>query len=307
MKRFQFDKIETMLIDPDTGSRDTLRMVLKNNGFREFRLGTTLADVTEQFAVRMPDLLICEADLADGEFSEFLHGMRHQVVGTNPFLPVMALSYNPTPELVKSIIGSGADDLVPKPVSAGRLIDRIKLLIEARKPFVVTTDYVGPDRRKTSDREDTIPRVEVPSPLRAKATGTKDIALDQKAMADAIAQINLRKLERYAVQIGVLTELIVPAYESGTFDQSVKDHVDQLKFVAEDTSRRLVGTKYLYISELCDTLLSVVESIAASGGAAQAKDLKLLPNIAKAIEKTFDVKEDTEAIARKISASVRNK
>lgn len=223
-----------MLIDPDTGSRDSLRMVLKNNGFREFRLGTTLADVSEQFAVRMPDLLI-----------------------------------------------------------------------EARKPFVVTTDYVGPDRRKTSDREDTIPRVEVPNPLRAKAIGTKDIALDQKAMADAIANINLRKLERYAVQIGVLTELIVPAYESGAFDQSVKDHVDQLMYVAEDTSRRLVGTKYIHIFELCDSLLSVVDSIAASGDAAQPKDLKLLPNLAKAIEKTFDVKEDTEAIARKIAASVR--
>ncbi len=187
----------------------------------------------------MPNLLICEADLADREFSKFLHGIRHQVVGTNPFLPVMALSYNPPPELVKNIIGSGVDDLVPKPVSADRLIDRIKLLIEARKPFVVTTDYVSPDRRKTSDHEDTIPRVEVPNPLRAKAIGTKDIALDQKAMADAIAQINLRKLERYAVQIGVLTELIAPAYESGAFDQSVKDHVDQLMYLAEDTSRRL--------------------------------------------------------------------
>ena len=305
MKRFQFDKIETLLIDPDTGSRESLWMVLKNNGFREFRLGTTLADLTEQFAVKMPDLLICEATLADGEFSEFVHEMRHHDVGTNPFLTVMALSYNPTPELVRNIIGSGADDLLPKPVSAGRLIDRIKLLIEARKPFVVTTDYIGPDRRKASEREDKMPRVEVPNSLRAKATGTKDVALDRKAMADAIAYINLQKLERYAVQIGVLTKLIVLAFESDAFDQSVQDHVDQLKYVVEDTSRRLIGTKYIYISELCDTLLFVVESIAARGGSAAAKDLKLLPNLAKAIQKTFDVKEDTEAIALKIAESVR--
>ena len=238
MDKFRFEKIETLLIDPDASVRDTVRMIMRNNGFREFRLGETLADVTEQFAIRMPDLLICEADLADGDFCEVVHGLRHHAVGSNPFLPVMALSFNPTPELVRKIIGSGADDLVPKPISAGRLIDRIKLLIEARKPFVVTTDYIGPDRRKATDREDKIPRLEVPNALRAKATGSKDVALDQKAMADAIATINLQKLERYAVQIGVLTELIVPVYASGDIDQSVKDNVDKLKYVAEDTGRR---------------------------------------------------------------------
>ena len=105
------------------------------------------------------------------------------------------MSYNSTPELVRKFIDSGADDLIPKPISASRMIERIKLLIKSRKSFVVTTDYVGPERRKPSDREDTLPGVEVPNPLRAKATGTKNIMLDQKAMADAIAAINLHNLE----------------------------------------------------------------------------------------------------------------
>ena len=51
----------------------------------------------------------------------------------------------------------------------------------------------------------------------------------------------------------------------------------------------------------------MVDPIAASGGAVPEKDLKLLSNLAKATEKTFDVKEETEAIARKIAASVRYK
>lgn len=305
MDKFQFDKIETLLVDPDSGVRDTIRMIMRNNGFREFRLGSTLTDVTEQFAIRMPDLLICEANLTDGDFCGHVSRLRHHNVGSNPFLPVMALSHNPTPELVRNIIGSGADDLVPKPISAGRLIERIKLLIKARKPFVVTTDYVGPDRRKAADREDKIQRIEVPNALRAKATGSKDAALNQKAMADTIAAINLQKLERHAVQIGVLAELIVPAYASGALDTSVKDNVERLMYVAEDTSRCLTGTKYAHIAELCGSLISVVETIAASEGAVPERELMLLPNLAKAIEKTFDVKEDTEAIARKIAESVK--
>ena len=45
----------------------------------------------------MPDLLICEADFADGDFRGAVHGMRHHHVGTNPILTVMALSYNSAP------------------------------------------------------------------------------------------------------------------------------------------------------------------------------------------------------------------
>ena len=101
MDKFRFENIDTLLIDPDRSTRDSVRMILRNNGFREFRLGETLSDVSEQFAIRMPDLLICEADLAEGDFCEFVRGLRHHNVGTNPFLPVMTLSYNPTPELVR--------------------------------------------------------------------------------------------------------------------------------------------------------------------------------------------------------------
>jgi hypothetical protein len=93
--KFRFENIDTLLIDPDRSTRDSVRMI------REFRLGETLSDVSEQFAIRMPDLLICEADLAEGDFCEFVRGLRHHNVGTNPFLPVMTLSYNPTPELVR--------------------------------------------------------------------------------------------------------------------------------------------------------------------------------------------------------------
>ena len=68
MDKFRFENIDTLLIDPDRSTRDSVRMILRNNGFHEFRLGETLSDVSEQFAIRMPDLLICEADLAEGDF-----------------------------------------------------------------------------------------------------------------------------------------------------------------------------------------------------------------------------------------------
>lgn len=303
----RFEKVEILVVDPDLSSREIVRMVLNNNGFREFRLGTAVADIRKQFGTKMPDLLICEAKLQDGDVCELIHGLRHHREGSNPFLPVMALAANPTPEMVHRIINSGADDLLPKPLSAGHLIERIKLLIRARKPFVVTSEYIGPDRRKASEREQksTIPLIEVPNPLREKVSGERDVVANQRDIDDAIAEINLRKLERHAVQIGVLTDLIVPAYRQGAVDDNAREHLERLVYVAEDTSRRLVGTKYVHIAELCDSLLDVVNAIATSGAKPSDKDLKLLPHIAQALKLTFDVREDTAEIARKISETIR--
>lgn len=303
----RFDKVDILIVDPDLNSRDIVKMVLNNNGFREFRLGTEVADIRKQFNIKMPDLLICEVGLQDGDVCALIHGLRHHEEGKNPFLPVMALAASPTPELVHRIINSGADDLLPKPLSAGRLIERIKMLIRARKPFVVTSEYIGPDRRKSSERgeESPIPRIEVPNPLREKVTGERDVVANQRDIDDVIAEINLRKLERHAVQIGVLTDLIVPAYRERAVDRTTREHVQRLIYVAEDTSRRLVGTKFVHISELCDSLIDVINSIAVSGGDASDKDLQLLPHLVQAIKKTFDVREDTAEIARKISQTVR--
>jgi len=59
MDKFRFDKIKTLLINPDAGVLGTIFMIMKNNGYREFRMGSMLADVIEKLAIRMPDLLIC--------------------------------------------------------------------------------------------------------------------------------------------------------------------------------------------------------------------------------------------------------
>ena len=73
--------------------------------------------------------------------------------------------------MVKKVIESGSDDLLPKPLSSGHLISRIEQLVQARKSFVVTSEYIGPDRRNTEERESEITLLQVPNSLRVKVTG----------------------------------------------------------------------------------------------------------------------------------------
>ncbi|MCW8951607.1 MAG: hypothetical protein OQK53_02775, partial [Rhodospirillales bacterium] len=89
-------------------------------------------------------------------------------------------------------------------------------------------------------------------------------------------------------------------------DQNIRDYVDRLVFVAEDTSRRLLGTSYNHVSELCGSLLDVATRI-KSAEFPEEKDVKLLKPLSQAIGKAFDIKDDVAAIAHKISERIRSK
>lgn len=301
----RFDEINTLIIDPDRVSLDVVKMILRNNGFRRLRQGTSRAFIESSFREEMPDLLICEADLGDDSFHDLIHALRHHEIGSNPFLPVIAVARQPTPRLVHSVINSGADDLVPKPISTAHLLKRIEILIEARKPFVVTSEYIGPDRRNSKERGSDIPLVEVPNSLRAKATGESNAEIDAQAIAAAIDEINIQKLERYAIQIGYLVDHIVPALEGGRpADQETQNLLGRLLYVAEDTSRRMVGTKYEHVSDLCQSLIKVTRDIQAALPKPAAKDMKLLAPLSQAIARGFDSAEETAKAARRISTSI---
>jgi hypothetical protein len=141
--------------------------------------------------------------------------------------------------------------------------------------------------------------------LKSKITGQSDEDIMAQSIADAVAEVNLQKLERYAVQIGILVEMILPAYAQGQFGSTLDENLNRLNYVAQDTSRRLVGTKYDHISELCQNLIGVASDIRTRKETPLEKDLQILKPLLQAIQNTFSIKEeDITALARRISASV---
>lgn len=140
--------------------------------------------------------------------------------------------------------------------------------------------------------------------MRVKVTGEDEGAISQDEINQAIADINIHKLERHAFQIEWLVERIVPALESKQLTEEINEHVDRLLFVAQDISRRLVGTKYEHISELCQSLTKVATDICEDWTNPSAKDIKLLNPLAQAIALTFDPDRDDVAAAQNIASII---
>lgn len=306
MQNLSFDKIDILMVDSDLNSRNSIKMVLQNNGFKELRLCERLEKAKELIDFQTPDLLISSSQFPDENFCTFVSSIRHHEFGANPFIPIIATTWTPTPELVTEVIESGADDLLTKPISTAQLLDRIQALVKSRKKFVVTSDYIGPVRGKGDKDDAQVPKMEVPNTLKAKATGEKvDVFSIQNAIDDAINQVNIKKLEGHADQIGGLVLQIVPNLEMGGETGDAMDQLlDRLLYLAEDTARRLGGTKYSHVSELCRTLIKVTDSILKADGPPKPKDVKLLLPLSQAIQAGF-ASTESAAAALEISASIK--
>jgi len=298
-----YDRVNVLLVDNSTGIRDSVREIFHLQGFRNIRLGTTLADVHRALVAPTPDIMILGAHFDDGDVTDFVRRLRHHEIGDNPFIPVIVMTGAPTAELVKAVIDSGADDLLTVPLSTAQLVSRVETLVNDRKPFVVTGDYVGPDRRKDKDRPKDAPKIEVPNTFRSKVTGEPMTVSVQEMIDKAVAEVNVHKLERYAFQIGWLAERIAPAIEDGKSDKETADHLDRLVYVCEDAGRRMRGTKYEYVGDLCRSMLRVAERVNKSMPNPAEKDIRLLMPLSQAIQQGFaDV--DSAVTAQRIAASV---
>ena len=302
MAKLAFGDVELLLVDWDSLARNAVRTILRNAGFHEIRVASTVEEIEEFLKENTPDLLISEANLPDGDLCKFVRRLRHHEVGTNPFLPVIALTPNPTPELVADVVDTGVDALIAKPISTQQLQDRIISLIEQRKPFVVTSDYIGPDRRKPSERDAKVELLDVPNTLRAKATGEK-VDLAMQAQIDAMIQaVNIQKIERYGDQIAWLINEIGPSLENGEYDDAIRRNLQKLIYVAEDTSRRVAGTKYDHVADLCRSLIKIVQSVVDAGDEPARREMKLISPLARAIQMGFE--SGTAQTAREIYASL---
>ena len=126
----------------------------------------------EAIRIKCPDILLCDINLEGGSVCSSIRKLRHNQVGQNPFCSVILFIDEPTEDVVKAASEAGLDDLQVKPIVAQKILDRIVYLVEKRKPFVVTTDYIGPDRRKDHRQgSQKISSMPVPNSVEQKANG----------------------------------------------------------------------------------------------------------------------------------------
>lgn len=308
MANLNFEEVDLLIADEGTGIRAEIKRVFRHEGFREINEVGKFSEVKEAVDENKTDVMIIDHALPGGDICDLTHQIRHHEVGDNPFVIIIIMAQDPTRDEALRIIDCGSDYLLLKPVSAGVLAKCVTTLVNDRKNFVVTSEYIGPTRRHTNrPGTEQIPELEVPNPLQAKSAGEIDLEALQAQIDSFSSIINEQKMGREAIQIAYLVDRIVPIYASGEVDDSISTPLDRLQYVSEDISRRLTGTAYDHVGELCSSMVSVVQNIRKSPLKPPGRDLQLLPELAQAINAAFSAEGAASDLARDISSSVQGR
>ncbi len=300
--------VEIVYGEPEAQLRSNMRLAMRNAKFETIIELDRTDKVRAFLGSRSPDLVILDGGLKGGAVSRLISDVRHGRLGRNPFIPFIVTLWSPTAELVHETANSGADDMLVKPVSPQRLVDRIGVLTDNRKPFIVTADYIGPDRRKDPDRGSEIPKFDVPNSLKAKIEGERvESARFDSMISAARKKIDGQRLKRNAFQLCFLTELVLPMLQSRRGAQNdVLETLQAIDKVGRDTAARLSDSRYAHLGGVCRNLIDVAGRLLDDPEDPLHKDVELLKPLTDAILAGLNPSADAAEMAGEIDAALEN-
>ncbi len=266
--RYTLEQATVVLFNPLSQMRATLRDAMLTLGFRNILDFGDLERARGAMVERCPDLVLLDLDREKQAVCGLVREVRQARLCADPFTVILALSWNPSVEAVNNGMEAGIDDIVTMPISLKLLSDRLDALIRHRKRFVVTTSYVGPDRRAANRAAPDplgLAPIPVPNNLRFRATGDQEAAASGERIRAIRAVIDHHRLNRYAQRVGWLADQAVAAQAAGTELPAARmERNAELARMVENLASELQLHGYGGLLEITDSMAEAMEAVAAA-------------------------------------------
>jgi DNA-binding response OmpR family regulator len=258
--------VEVLLLDRDLAMRHLIRSALIGIGFRRVVECRAVQEIPSLVAQRPIDLMLLDLDTDTVQVCDAIRDIRNNRYGLNPFVVVMAMTWTPHRKIIGQTLDAGTDDVMAKPVSAAVLKERVRNLVLFRKDFVVTADYIGPDRRQerrlsTSD----LPAIAVPNSLRHKATGDKEAMAEAPQIGEAMRTVRTHRVFRSALNLSAAIHKLQRLAQAGR-------HADITPLQLNELAAQVTGTTGAIREEGLGKLMPIADSMATVIDAVRAAE-----------------------------------
>jgi len=143
-----FSALNVLIADDSLQMRRLLLAMLNAIGVWNVRTATDGREAFGAFKEQRPDILVTDADMGEVGGMELVRGVRRHQDQIGPYVPIIMVTGHTEQSWVEQARDAGVDEFLAKPISAGSLYVRVCEVILNPRPFVRSSDYLGPDRRR---------------------------------------------------------------------------------------------------------------------------------------------------------------
>lgn len=140
--------LRVLVVDDNANMRKIVCEIVRALGPKDVLECTDGAQALECVRQWRPDVAIVDFNMTPIDGVEFTRLVRQAEDSANQFLPIIMLTAHGERARVEEARDSGVTEFVIKPVTAAAIISRLNSIINNPRPFVRTSAYFGPDRRR---------------------------------------------------------------------------------------------------------------------------------------------------------------
>ncbi|KAF0110629.1 MAG: Chemotaxis protein CheYIII [Rhodospirillaceae bacterium] len=148
MSGYNLERLNFLIVDDNKHMRALVKTILHALGSKNVTEAADGADAFKELRVFPADIIICDWNMSPLDGMDFVRLVRTGKDSPNPFVPLIMLTGHTELSRVMEARDAGVHEFLAKPISAKGLYSRIRSIIEHPRPFVRTSTYFGPDRRR---------------------------------------------------------------------------------------------------------------------------------------------------------------
>lgn len=150
MKTNKLSHVNILIADGDFRVSMLLKKILSSLGFGAVYYAKNGHEALRMLNEKSIDIAITDWEMDPINGIEFIRRVRTSNDSPNRLLPIIMLTGKAQRNHVEAARDAGITEFVVKPFSVRTLCDRLILVVEHPRNFILSRNYVGPDRRRRS-------------------------------------------------------------------------------------------------------------------------------------------------------------
>jgi CheY-like chemotaxis protein len=151
--KYNFSTFSVLIIEDNRFVRQIVRELCRSFGFGGIADVDNVEAGLKYLQSDHFDMAICDWEMQPLDGNEFVRRVRGMTESEHRYLPIIMLTAHTEIARITAARDHGNTEYLAKPISAKTLLTRICSIVDHPRPFIETSTYFGPDRRRHKDSD----------------------------------------------------------------------------------------------------------------------------------------------------------